>query len=155
MIDTSILSEQHVQAIATQQCLYTVRELRWHGWAFAAVSVWGKKAEGGLAGASFFDMPRDYCYAAETLSGSIRGMANQIDESAALVGPAAPAGESYAHTLAGSLVDARAVLGHMRDVDDAVLADFEKREAEFGALSRACRAERLRRVHSRAAGAPA
>jgi hypothetical protein len=156
MIDTSGMSEAHVQAMAAEQAKLAVRQLRWFGWTFAAVVVYGPKAEGGVAGASYFDVPMSHAYAYPLLAGHVRTLARDLDRAAELQGVKSdPTGDAgYVHTLGGSLVEARVVFAHMRRVDEAVLESVGQREGEFGELALACRAEQERRRVARATGAP-
>lgn len=154
MIDTREMSEAHVQAIAAEQCMLTVRQLRWFGWTFAAVVVYAPKAGGGIAGASFFDVPMSHAYAYPLLAGHVQTMADDMSAAGELHGVAPDPGDGYTRRLGGSLVEARVVFEHMRNVDPAVLESVGEREAEFGELALACRAEQERRRVSRATGVP-
>ncbi len=154
-IDFGKMSEQHVQAVAAEQAMHTVRQLRWFGWTFAAVVVYAPKAGGGIAGASFFDVPMSHAYAYPLLAGHVRTLASDMDRAAELQGVAPEVtGEGYTHTLGGSLVEARAVFAHMRLVDEGLLDSVANRLAEFGELALACRAEQERRRVARATGVP-
>ena len=156
MIDTSKMSEAHVQAIAAEQAMQTVRELRWFGWMFAAVMVYGHKHPTGLAGASFFDLPMAHIGYAGSLIASGRAMVRDMENAVARHGvPTDDAEGTNFHRVGGSPVEETAVLAHMRDVTDEVLEAIGQREGELGALALACRAEQRRRKVARVTGAPA
>lgn len=155
MIDFSAMSEAHVQAIAVEQAMHTVRQLRWFGWMFAAVLVYGHKSPRGIAGASFFDWPISQLAYAGPLVAAGRAMVRDMERAACRHGVSTEdASGANFHMIGGSPVEETRLLAHMRDVADDVLEAVGKREADLGALALACQAEQRRRKVARVTGAP-
>lgn len=152
------MNEAEVQGLAAWQAVQVVNSLRAAGWVFAAVVLWTRKDGeagngGGLAGASYFDVPASFAGAMPALADAVRTVAREIDEAHRVIGAREWTGDAYRHTLGGSAVDARAQLGRervvlqaMADVPEVVLDRVASLAPDLGpSLALACQAELNRR----------
>jgi hypothetical protein len=147
-----MMSEADTQGLASWQAIQIVNHLRAMGWVFAAVVLWTRKEGGGLAGASYFDLPTADAGAMPRLADAVRTVANEMDRAHAAMPVPVPEwqGDSWTQTLGGTGVDAqakraaeRSVLAAMEAVPDRMLSTFATEYS--GELSAACRAEIDRR----------
>jgi hypothetical protein len=147
------MKEAEVQSLAAWQAVQIVNTLRAAGWVFVAVVVWTRKDDDGLAGASYFDLPKAFAGAMPRLADAVRTVAREIDDAHRAIGGAEWTGDAYTHTIGGSAIDARAqlarervVLQGMADVPEAVLDRVARLDPDLGpSLALACQAELNRR----------
>lgn len=145
------MNEAETQNLAAWQARQIVDHLRRMGWVFAAVVVWTRKDEGGLAGASYFDLPKADAGAMPLLADAVRMVAAELDRSFKAIGARESMGDRWLHTLGGTGVDEQAkrarernVLDAMGNVPEAVL-ERVARDVDNLALAFACQAEQHRR----------
>lgn len=152
-----MMSEAETQRLATLQVVHLVNNLRAMGWVFAAVVLWTRKEGGGLAGASYFDLPKAEAGAMPRLADAVRTVANEMDRAFAALPVPEWQGDSWTHTIAGSGIDdqakraaEQAVLAAMGAVPDRTLWTFATQYS--GELSAACQAEIDRRTAAKKRG---
>ncbi len=147
------MNEAEAQALATWQAKQVVNHLRAAGWVFAAIVLWTRKDEGGLAGASYFDLPKSETGAMPRLADAVRMVATEMDRSFKAIGAREWDGDHWLHTLGGTGVDAQAKRAReLAEAHDQLLLEVssyrsgmmaaESRLAEATALLVCCTGER-------------
>jgi hypothetical protein len=112
-------NEAETQALAAWQAQQIVNHCRAMGWLFVAVVIWTRKDEGGVAGASYFDLPKAEAGLAPRLADAVRMVATEMDRSFEALGARETAGDGYLHTIGGTGVDAIAKrAGARAELDD-------------------------------------
>lgn len=124
-------NEAETQNLAAWQAQQIVNHLRAMGWVFVAVVLWTRKDEGGLAGASYFDLPKAEGHLAPRLADAVRNVATEMDRSFEALGVRETASEGYLHTLGGTGVDAIAKRARERAALDEWLDSREFHELMY------------------------